>query len=87
MNYQAAKAYAENLNQALRAAALSPAAYPRNAMGVVNDAVRLSPEYQAHKKAYDRAFAELRNFNGWYVKTFRAEMRADRAAKLAANTI
>lgn len=81
MDYQTAKACAEQLFQASRAAALPLKAYPHNAMGLVDDDVRLSPEYQAHKKVCDQAFAELQKFNAWYVKAFKAEIRADRVAK------
>lgn len=78
MNYQEAKARSDQLFEAARNAGRLLAAYPRNAMGLVADAVRLSPEYQAHKKASDKALAELQKFNAWHVKTHKAEIRADR---------
>lgn len=81
MNYQEAKARAEQLFKAAQEAGRLIAAYPRNAMGLVADAVRLSPEYQAQKKASDRAFAEMRKFNAFYVKAFKAEIKADRQGR------
>lgn len=84
MDYQTAKAHAEHLWQASKAAATPLEAYPRNAMGLVSDDVRRSPEYQAAKQSADRAFIELQRFNIWYVKTFKNELRADRAAKRSA---
>lgn len=36
---------------------------------------------QQAKKEFDKAFAELRAFNGWYVKTFKKEIAADRKNK------
>lgn len=50
----------------------------RNTIGIVPDHIREIPEYQALKKTFDQSFAELRNFNGWYVKTFKKEIQADR---------
>jgi hypothetical protein len=47
-------------------------------MGLVPDRIRETPEYQTVKKAVDKNFAELRNFNGWFVKTFKKEIQADR---------
>lgn len=84
MNYQEAKARSDQLFEAAQDAGRLLAAYPRNDMGLVSDSVRLSPEYQAHKKASDKAFAEMRKFNALYVKAFKAEIRADRNAKYPA---
>jgi hypothetical protein len=50
----------------------------RIAMGIVPDHIRETPEYQTAKKAVDKNFAELRNFNQWFVKTFKKEIQADR---------
>lgn len=84
MNYHEARARSDQLFEAAREAARLLAAYPRSSMGLVADAVRLSPEYQAEKNASDRAFAEMRKFNAWYVKAFKAEIRADRNSKYPA---
>ena len=50
-------------------------------MGMAPDFVKAMPEWQKAKKEYDKAFAELRNFNGWYVKTFKKEISAERKEK------
>ena len=42
------------------------------------DHIRELPEYQKAKQDFDRSFAELRNFNGQYVKMFKKEIQADR---------
>ncbi|MGG0308406.1 hypothetical protein ABEY43_06670 [Priestia megaterium] len=52
--------------------------FEKNSMGMTPDHIRATPEYQKTKKEYDLSFAELRNFNGWYVKTFKKEIQADR---------
>jgi hypothetical protein len=53
-------------------------------MGLTPDAVAATPEYRNAKKAVDAAFAALRAFNGKYVKRFKAEIMADRPARLKA---
>ena len=55
--------------------------YGKNEMGMTPDFVREMPEWQQAKKEFDKAFAELRNFNGWYVKTFKKEIAAERKEK------
>ena len=55
--------------------------YGKSEMGMTPDFVKAMPEWQQSKKEYDKAFAELRNFNGWYVKTFKKEISAERKEK------
>lgn len=55
--------------------------YGKNEMGMTPDFVKAMPEWQQAKKEFDKAFAELRTFNGWYVKTFKKEIAADRKNK------
>ena len=55
--------------------------YGKSEMGMTPDFVREMPEWQQARKEYDKAFAELRNFNGWYVKTFKKEIAAERKEK------
>ena len=84
MNYAIAKAASTRIDNEVTRLGRILQAYPRNAMGLVSDAVRLSPEYRADKSAYDKAFSEMRSFNAWYVKAFKAEIRADRNKRFAA---
>ncbi len=84
MNYAIAKASADQLYAEVTRLGAVLNTYPRNAIGLVSDAVRLSPEYRADKSAYDKAFSEMRSFNAWYVKAFKAEIRADRNKRFAA---
>ncbi|MNO09060.1 hypothetical protein D3C81_2320260 [compost metagenome] len=46
-------------------------------MGLTPDHVKAMPEWQAAKRAYDVSFAELRAFNGWFNKTFKAEIKKE----------
>jgi len=55
--------------------------YGKSGMGMTPDFVKAMPEWQQAKKEFDKAFAELRNFNGWYVKTFKKEIAAERKEK------
>ena len=55
--------------------------YGKSEMGMTPDFVRAMPEWQQSKKEFDKAFTELRNFNGWYVKTFKKEISAERKEK------
>lgn len=50
-------------------------------MGMTPDHVKAVPEWQQAKKDFDQAFAQLRNFNGWYVKTFKKEIAQERKEK------
>lgn len=49
-------------------------------MGLTPDAVKFSPVYHNAKRAYDRAADRLRNLNGWIMRTYRKEARADAQA-------
>jgi hypothetical protein len=47
----------------------------KSAMGMTPDHVKAMPDYQAAKHEFDVTFAELRAFNGWFVKTFKKEIK------------
>jgi hypothetical protein len=80
MTYQEAKLYRDTMEERhkIDSDKLKEFDKYRIAMGIVPDHIRETPEYQILKKAVDKNFAELRNFNGWYVKTFKKEIQADR---------
>jgi len=50
-----------------------------NEIGILPDHIRESNEYQNLKRNFDKSFMELREFNGWFVKKFKKEYRAERA--------
>ncbi|MGV2885953.1 hypothetical protein [Paenibacillus taichungensis] len=50
----------------------------KSANGLTPDHVRALPEWKSAKTAFDRSFAKLRDFNGWFVKKFKKEIAADR---------
>ena len=82
MTYELAKVAKKHLEDALAVAErATPPGTGSGPMGLTPDHVKASPEWKAYRLAYDTAFAALRNFNGSFVKTFKAEIRAERAAR------
>jgi hypothetical protein len=77
MNYEEAKAYRDAMEERhqIDTDNLKKFNKYKIAMGLIPDHIRETPEYQTAKKAVDKNFAELRNFNEWFVKTF---IQADR---------
>jgi len=56
--------------------------YPeKGRMGMTPEYIRKSPSYVADKLEFDLAFKKLREFNKFFVKTFKKEIRADRAKR------
>lgn len=55
-------------------------AFPRSAIGLVPDSIRLSVEYQCAKVGFDKEFRALQNFNIWFVKAFKSELASERKA-------
>lgn len=53
-------------------------------MGLTPDHVKAAPEYKNARRRYEWDFDNLRKFNAWYVKTFKAELAATRRDKRAA---
>lgn len=80
MNYEEAKAYRDEMEKRHKIDSDNIKQFDqfKIIMGIVPDHIRETPEYQAAKKAVDKNFTELRNFNGWFVKTFKKEILADR---------
>lgn len=81
ITYDEAKARADTLNAAVKAAGDVLRAYPTGPMGLTPDDVRATPQWKANKLAYDRAFAALRTFNQSFTKTFARQIRAERKAR------
>lgn len=82
MNYQQAKARKAELEAAQHEASRALSAISGGGpMGLTPDHVKTTPEWQARRVSWDRAWTALRAFNGWYVKTFAAEIKAERRAR------
>lgn len=81
MNYTEAKAKGEELERRSKQAGERLRAIPgvgSGPMGLTPDSVKASPEYQKAKAEADKAFAELRAFNTFFVKQFARECREER---------
>ena len=80
MNYLDAKTYKEALYAKNDKASEELQAFDKlgkSEMGMTPDHVKAMPEWKAAKRAYDVSFAELRAFNGWFNKTFKAEIKKE----------
>lgn len=55
--------------------------YGKSPNGLTPDNVKAMPEWQQAKADFDKAFAELRNFNGWFMKNFKKEIKEERKNK------
>ena len=80
MTYEEAKVVKAKLESDL-SAVVAPAGTGSGSMGLTPDHIKASPEWKAYRTAYDTALTALRNFNGWFVKTFKKEYRAERNAR------
>lgn len=83
--YLRAKAARDAIGADVARASAALNRFPVGPMGLTPDAVKASPEYRAAKMAFDSAFAGQRCFNASFVRTFRREIAAERAARRAAS--
>lgn len=58
--------------------------FPKGPMGLTPDSVKRDPDWQKLKKESDKAFAELRHYNGLISKNHKKEHRAAMSAERAA---
>lgn len=75
MNLEEANAHKKELEKINRKHSEALQQFKTNSMGLVPDHIRATPEYQQAKQDFDRSFAELRNFNAWFVKEFRKKRK------------
>jgi hypothetical protein len=57
----------------------------RNSLGLTSDSIKNALEYKRTKHSYNQAFRELREFNAYYVKQFKAEIAELRKRKYDAD--
>lgn len=84
MNYLDAKTYKEALYAKNDKASEELQAFDKlgkSEMGMTPDYVKAMPEWKAAKRAYDVSFAELRAFNGWFMKVFKKEVKEEQRNK------
>ena len=84
MNYLDAKIYKEALYAKNDKASEELQAFDKlgkSEMGMTPDHIKAMPEWKAAKRAFDVSFAELRAFNGWFMKTFKKEVKEEQRNK------
>lgn len=79
--YQNALAHKATLESNLDAASKALQVFPRGIMGLTTDEAKATPEWQAARRTYATAFAQLRAFNTVFLKQFKKEERERRRAK------
>lgn len=87
MDYATARTHRATLEASHRAAGdrlSAESGTERGPMGLIPDAVKARPEWRAAYRAERAAWDALRTFNGWYVKRYATELRADRARRFTA---
>lgn len=79
MNYEEAKTKAQELNDKYMELSRKLNDFPHDGpWSLPKESVRLSIEYQNAKTKARKAFQDLRDFNFWFVKTFKKEIKQDR---------
>lgn len=78
MTFAEAKAMQDVLEAEWKAASRAFDIFSADELGLTPDDVKASPEWKRVRREYDKAFNELRNFNSWFTKTFKRELRDER---------
>jgi hypothetical protein len=81
MTYEEAKVIKQQLNEKVDADSATLKEFDKYGLGVMGltpDHVKEMPEWKLAKQNFEKSFAELRNFNGWFVKQFKKEYAAER---------
>lgn len=81
--YDQDKAHQDSLYALLNAKDSALQAFPKGAMGLTPDSVKVSTLYRAAKAEYEIAFQAVRKFNAVFTKQYRKEIAASRKAKYA----
>jgi len=78
MKYEEAKKQKALLNEQNEILSVKLKSFPTIEMGLVSDDVRKSVEYIKAKREFDKSFNELREFNSWFIKSFKKEYNEER---------
>jgi len=81
MTYEEARAYKQELEDQNKTYSDILNSFEKYPNGLTPDHIRSSPEWKEARKASENAFSELRDFNAWFVKTFKKEYAAERHNK------
>jgi hypothetical protein len=61
--------------------------YPKGRFGLIDDSIRVSPEFRALKNQFDIEFRSLQQINSFGMKRFKKEIYKDRIEKRNKNAI
>jgi hypothetical protein len=81
MTYDQAKQERDRIEHARKQASQALDAFPRLPNGLTPDDVKQSPAYREAKAKADALFAQLQAFNTHFVKTYKADIRRERASR------
>lgn len=81
MTYEEAKLHIKELEKVNDYYSNKLNSFEKGEMGLTPKHVKESPEWQEAKTGFDKTFAELRNFNAYFIKTFKKEYNKERAEK------
>lgn len=87
MNYEQAKALKDEIAAASNLAGArftSLCDQHKGAMGLTSDSFKATDEYKTAKAEFEIAFARARAINVWFMKHFKKQYQAERAARFAA---
>lgn len=75
MNYEEALLRKKELNEKCDEYSKKLNSFEKYDNGLTPDHIRALPEFQQAKQGFDLAFAELRSFNAWFVKTYKRKRK------------
>ena len=78
ITYEEATRQRDELEARVKACSADMAKFPTLANGLHADEVKFTPAYAMANNALKGAVANLREFNKFYVPTFKAELKAER---------
>ena len=83
MNFEQAKAVAEQARSVSNVFSAQLNAFPRSEMGLITDEVKRTDAFKLAYKGYQMAFSKERDANAYLVKNFKKEIQAERAKRFA----
>ena len=81
MTYTEALTIQSQLEANCKALSKAGKAFPKGEFNLTPDSVKSTPEYQQWRNESAKAFKQLQTFNASFVKTFKAEIKANRKYK------
>ncbi len=83
MNFEQAKAAAEQARSVSNMFSAQLNEFQRSAMGLITDEVKRTEEFKIAYNGYQMAFSKERSANAYLVKNFKKEIQAEREKRFA----